>query len=406
MDSTPLVILCMSFCSLYGLLVCTASLYNGKKLNIRKDYSYTPKVSVMIAAFNEGRSVYETISALKRVNYPSHLVEIVAFNDCSVDDTWDWMLKAQAEFEGVRVFTNPHNMGKAPTMANASAHTTGEVIICTDADTIFDPDAIRELVCCLSDRSVGAVGGSIGIENVNDSLLSQMQTISYAAAFWLFKPMENFRGAVQCLGGPLVAFRREIYLDIVPEVLNRNFFGEVIHNGEDRFITQCVLLRGWKTYVNLHARCWVGTPTSWGNFFKQQLRWRRSALGQFLYALITLPTYLRKAGFLTTVGSLVPIMTNVAWLLVIVWMVVAGNILPMLASLLVLKLLTAPVFVSGFNHISRNSDPSQVVKNPILSAMLMPIWFVISTVIVTPWALCTLDDGGWVTRQDGLTGNA
>jgi cellulose synthase/poly-beta-1,6-N-acetylglucosamine synthase-like glycosyltransferase len=406
MDVTPILLIFMGFCSLYGVLVYTASLYRGKKLKIRKDYSYTPKVSVMLAAFNEGRAVYDTIAALKRANYPSHLIEIIAFNDCSKDDTWTWLLKAEAEFEGVRVFNNPYNMGKSPTLAKAAGQTTGEIILCTDADTIFDPAAIRELVCCLADPSVGGVGGTIGIVNVNDSLLTQMQSVLYGVAYWLFKPMENLNGAVQCLSGPLVAFRRELYLDIVPEILDRNFLGEPVYYGEDRFITQNILLRGWKTYTNLDAKCWVGTPHSWGNFLKQQLRWKRGAINRFLNTLANTIDYNKKAGVLPTIYAAIPVMTNMAWLLLIFWMILAGTILQSLIWLFVAVLILMPLKVALFNHIFKTIDRSQVVNNPILCAFFFPVWFAVNIFVVTPWALLTLDDGGWVTRQNGLTGNA
>jgi hypothetical protein len=99
-------------------------------------------------------------------------------------------------------------------------------------------------------------------------------------------------------------------------------------------------------------------------------------------------------------------MSSIAWLLVILLAIASGTVLQMLVSFFMLKLIVAPLCVAGFNHIFKSVDPSQVVDNPILTAFLTPVWFIISTIIVTPWALFTLDDGGWVTRQDGLTGNA
>ena len=406
MDVSLIILLFIGFCMMYGSGIYLASLIRGWSVPIQKDYTYTPKVSIMLSAFNEGPAVYETVKSIKASNYPSDKIEIVAFNDCSRDDTWSWMEKAAADYEGVVIKQNPHNMGKAPTMAAASQFTTGDIIICTDADTVFDKEAIRELVCCFSDLTVGAVGGSIGIVNVNDTWLTQMQTIFYGTAYYAFKPMENINGATQCLGGPLVAFRRELYLDIVPDVISRNFFGEPLHNGEDRFITQGVLLRGWKTYTTLKAKCWVGTPVSWDTYFKQQLRWRRSAIGQFVFTLIDLPKYIRQAGALATIGSVFPIMSNIVWVLILMWLYMCGTLLPTLALLLALKVAILPVYGLIFNHIFSKIDPSQVVKNPILASTLIPIWFIISVVIVTPWALFTLDDGGWVTRQNGSNGNS
>jgi cellulose synthase/poly-beta-1,6-N-acetylglucosamine synthase-like glycosyltransferase len=163
-------------------------------------------------------------------------------------------------------------------MAEAAKYTSGDFIICTDADTVFDKAAIRELMSSFSDPKVGAVGGTIGIVNVNDTFLSQMQTIFYGTAYWMFKPMENINGATQCLGGPLVAFRRAIYIDIIPEV-----------SLDSRFITEKIgLLHKWcfcvatrrtpilrqnagsehqQVGVISSSSSYVGDDLRWGNMF-------------------------------------------------------------------------------------------------------------------------------------------
>ena len=63
---------------------------------IQKDYTYQPTVSVLMPCFNEGKTVYETIESIVKSNYPNDKFEVIAQDDCSVDDSYEWMLKPSA----------------------------------------------------------------------------------------------------------------------------------------------------------------------------------------------------------------------------------------------------------------------------------------------------------------------
>jgi cellulose synthase/poly-beta-1,6-N-acetylglucosamine synthase-like glycosyltransferase len=60
---------------------------------IQKDYTYQPTVSVLMPCFNEGRAVYETIESISKSKYANDKFEVIAQDDCSVDDSYEWMLK-------------------------------------------------------------------------------------------------------------------------------------------------------------------------------------------------------------------------------------------------------------------------------------------------------------------------
>ena len=128
-----------------------------------KDYAYQPTVSVLMPCFNEGKTVYETIESISKSNYPNDKFEVIAQDDCSVDDSYEWMLKAQHDFTNIRVTTgrNEVNSGKARSVCNALQHSTAEVIISIDSDCIFHPDAIRELTACFAEPRIGSVGGRV-----------------------------------------------------------------------------------------------------------------------------------------------------------------------------------------------------------------------------------------------------
>jgi hyaluronan synthase len=141
---------------------------------ITRDYSYEPSVSVLLHWFNEGRAVNETMESICRSHYPRDKFEIVAIDDRSADDSFDWILKAQNEFSDVRILAsrNIRNCGKAETQSNALKMSLGEVILCIDSDAVFDSAAIRELTACLADPRIGAVGGAVGVCNLNKNILT------------------------------------------------------------------------------------------------------------------------------------------------------------------------------------------------------------------------------------------
>src|SRR5271167_3979612 len=146
---------------------------------VQKDYSYQPTVSVLMPCFNEGKTVYETIESISKSNYPPEKFEVISQDDCSVDDSYEWMLKAQRDFTNIRIRTgrNKVNSGKARSVCNALRHSAAEVIISIDSDCIFHPDAIRELTACFAEPRMGSVGGRVGVRNPSDSVITAIQTI-------------------------------------------------------------------------------------------------------------------------------------------------------------------------------------------------------------------------------------
>ena len=164
-----LIWLILFLCLLISILKYTFALilkWSVAGATVKKDYSYQPRVSVLMPCFNEGKTVYETIESISKSNYPNEKFEVIAQDDCSVDDSYEWMLKAQRDFSNiqVRVGRNAVNSGKARTVCNALQHSTAELMISIDSDCIFHPDAIRELAACFSEPKIGSVGGRVGVQ--------------------------------------------------------------------------------------------------------------------------------------------------------------------------------------------------------------------------------------------------
>lgn len=231
-----------------------------KSTFIRKDYSFRPRVSVLLPCFNEGAHVYDTIKSIIDSDYPPELVEIVAVDDCSADDSFAYLKKAEAKFPNVRAVRNEVNSGKHYSLSKALSYATGEIVICIDSDCIFAKDAISEMTACFAEPGIGAIGGRVGISNPNENIITQCQTLVYYYSFQIVKMAQNWARNVSCISGCLFAVRRELFESIETKVKARNWNGIGVRDGEDRYMTHLLLLEGHKTYINVDAQCWGDVP--------------------------------------------------------------------------------------------------------------------------------------------------
>jgi cellulose synthase/poly-beta-1,6-N-acetylglucosamine synthase-like glycosyltransferase len=365
---------------------------------VKKDYSCQPTVSVILPCYNEGKAVYEAIKSLSKSNYPDDKFEVIAQDDCSVDDSYQWMLQAQRDFTRIRVTVNRNavNSGKARTVCNALQHSSADIIISVDSDCIFDSDAIRELTACFNEpgSKIGAVGGRVGVNNPNDGVITAIQTFIYYAAFHLYKVPENWTRSVGCISGCLFAIRRELLLKIEPVVRGRHWFGVPVNQGEDRFMTHLVLLEGYGTYLNNDALCWTTVPDTLSQLFKQQLRWRQSILRDLFFTLKTLPQHVFKLHpnavlhlVLTPLGAVVALLMAFTMLTgdPMAW---AGPA-PLVVYLVIAAILAWAI---------RKHSAREAVRNP-LALGAYAAWWLVSNLFITPLALCTMDSRDWGTRS-------
>jgi len=394
-----LVWLILFLCLLISIVKYTFALilkWSFPGVTVKKDYSYQPMVSVLMPCFNEGKTVYETIESISKSNYPPEKFEVIAQDDCSVDDSFECMLKAQHDFSNIRVTVgrNTVNSGKARSVCNALKLSTAELVISIDSDCIFHPDAIRELAACFSEPKIGSVGGRVGVRNPNESTITAIQTFIYYAAFQVYKVPENWTRSVGCISGCLFAIRRELLLEIEPKIRSRHWFGIPVNQGEDRFLTHQTLLRGYGTYINNDALCWTTVPSTLPNLFKQQLRWRRSIVRDLFYTLRTLPQHVWTLHPNTVLTLVLTPLGALLGLLVVITMM-TGNPMAM-AGPAPLLLYLGVAAVLGL--VIRKYSAKEAVNNPLAFGAYLA-WSVVSSLFITTLALCTLDSKDWGTRM-------
>jgi hyaluronan synthase len=102
-----------------------------------------------------------------------------------------------------------------------------------------------------------------------------MQDVRYYVAFRVVKAAESLYGTVACCSGCLAAYRRRYVMEILDEWLHQTFLGTEATFGDDRSLTNH-MLRRYRVVYNANAVCSTIVPERYRQFFKQQLRWKKS----------------------------------------------------------------------------------------------------------------------------------
>ena len=375
------------------------------KLTVRsarpsKDYSFQPTVSILLPCYNEGKTVYDTVESISKSNYPNGKFEIIAIDDCSKDDSYNWLLEAQKNFTNVamQVSRNPQNRGKARTVCNALQQSKAEIVLSIDSDCIFHPDAMRELMACFCDAKIGAVGGAIGVRNSNENIVTAIQAFVYYTNFRLMKVLENWTRSIICISGCMFAIRRELFVKLEPRVRERSWLGIEVNDGEDRFLTHQILLEGYGTVLNADAQCWTTVPNRLSGLFKQQIRWQRSGVRDFLLTMRSLPRHVWTQHPNTLYNLVIPTLAAMTSIAVLLTLMFAAYQVPFWVSPWIFILYAAGAAV--FHVLVRKYNPEQAIRYPLKLAAFAG-WIVVGR-LVEIIAMLTLDSRDWGTRTEGV----
>jgi hyaluronan synthase len=364
----------------------------------RKKKGYRPKVTALMSCFNEGEDVYNTLVSLANVNYPKGLLEIIAIDDCSSDKSFEWMQKAANEYPIIKVIRNENNKGKHRNILAGANMSNSDIILATDSDLIYDKNVLIELVESFYNDKVGAVGGIVGIKNPQDNIMTQWQTMIYHYGFNLWKMPESHLKTVFCISGCLFAIRRHVFNEIKSKIADRNWFGIEVKGGEDRYMTHQVLMQGYDTFVNTKAKCYTTAPNTLKQLFMQQLRWKRSGLMMYFWALARPLEHTRRFSIPSLALLLFPPTLSLTVLGVYTSAIIAGDIGLALINKFVFTIMIFSC-VSFFSIIILGKyDTRQKFMGFLFLPGLM-FWYVIIDQFFLPLlAILTFDEKGWSSR--------
>ena len=175
---------------------------------------WMPSVSVIITAYNEERDLAAKLENTLLLDYPADKLEIIVASDCSTDSTDE--IARRYSLRGVRLYRQTERLGKTSAQNMAVEKAQGEVILFSDATTLYNRDVLRVMLPNFADEKVGCVAGRLVYVDPARSSVGQG-----ARSYWNYETFLKRHESRVCsligASGCLYAVRRAAYLTMYPE---------------------------------------------------------------------------------------------------------------------------------------------------------------------------------------------
>jgi cellulose synthase/poly-beta-1,6-N-acetylglucosamine synthase-like glycosyltransferase len=206
MDFGDIIIYAIIYFSLYSSIIFLMNFFENKDRLKNPPVKKFFKVSIIVPAHNEEKTLTKTVNSLLNLDYPKDKLEIIVIDDGSTDGT----LKLARGFipDGVRVFTK-QNTGKGSSMNFGLARATGEVVGALDADSFVLPTALKRMIGYFENPRVMAVTPSIKIWGAKN-LKQRLQFIEFLSSAYIRKVFSYF-GAIPITPGPFTLYRKAFF---------------------------------------------------------------------------------------------------------------------------------------------------------------------------------------------------
>ena len=178
-----------------------------------------PEVTLMVCAYNEEDIIAEKMDNTRRLDYPSDRLHLVWVTDGSNDNT-NVLLSAYPE---VKVIYFPERRGKAAALKHGIKEIDTEIVMMTDANTMLNPEAVREVARLMQDPKVGCVSGEKKVMARSDS----DEAAQGEGLYWKYestlKRLDSELYSAMGAAGELCVIRRQLMTDIPDDTLLDDF---------------------------------------------------------------------------------------------------------------------------------------------------------------------------------------
>jgi cellulose synthase/poly-beta-1,6-N-acetylglucosamine synthase-like glycosyltransferase len=172
---------------------------------------YTPRVTILVPAYNEADCIARCLDNKLELDYPRDKLEIIVVSDASEDGTDD--IVRGYESRGIKLLRREVRKGKAAGLNEAIRHASGDIVVFSDANSEFAPDAVRLMMQNFADRDVGYVTGCLTLVHVRGNTSGQGSGTYIKYENWL-RAIETRAASVIGVNGGVDAMRRELYADV------------------------------------------------------------------------------------------------------------------------------------------------------------------------------------------------
>lgn len=204
----------------YGTLIAILA-FIRQKINPDKPFNpdFCPAATLIIAAYNEEHWIREKVNNTLGLDYPKDKLQVIFVTDGS-DDATPQILR---EFEEILVLHKPGRAGKIAAMERAIAYADNPILIFTDANTVLNKEAIKNIVRHYNDPGIGAVAGEKRIMVADSDSASGSGEGFYWKYESFLKKMDFRFYTVVGAAGELFSVRKDLYRPSEPDTILDDF---------------------------------------------------------------------------------------------------------------------------------------------------------------------------------------
>ena len=215
-----------------------------------------PRVTLIISAYNERQVIAAKLENCRRLDYPAGRLEVIVVSDASDDGTDDLVRVAGPPFRLLRMEARG---GKTVGLNAALQAASGDIVVFSDANAMYERDALRQIVRNFADPHVGAVTGESRYEIGADDASTESEVTYWSYELWI-KGLESSLGSVVGGDGAIYGIRRGLYRDMAPGDLS-DFVNPL------QIVTQ-----GYRNIYEPTAISWEGGAEGYGAEFRRKVR--------------------------------------------------------------------------------------------------------------------------------------
>lgn len=230
-----------------------------------------PTVTLLIAAHNEQAVIGDKLNNSLALDYPTDRLQVLVAADACTDATVEIVKSFQANHSHISLYEVIDHKGKINALNEAFPLIDSDFVVFSDANSMYDPDAIRRLLEPMGDPTVGVVCGSLHLTNPEQIAVGAGEGLYWRYETWLKGEESRFNSLIGA-NGSIYAIRRELYSPLRLDAC-------------DDFVTPMLIHRkGYRVLYQPKARCFEQT-----NETTSQAFWRKVRI--ILQELVTLRRY-------------------------------------------------------------------------------------------------------------------
>jgi cellulose synthase/poly-beta-1,6-N-acetylglucosamine synthase-like glycosyltransferase len=216
-----------------------------------------PPVALVICALNEERIIRQKIENSLALSYPKDKLHIILVSDGSTDATA--AIAREYVPAGLHLIERQQRRGKVANLNEVVFGIREEIVVFSDANVIYEPDAIRRLVARLEDPTVGCVSGKVILTNTTKDLRQSEE--NYYSLEWNLQHRASLLYSMAGADGAMHALRRKLFRPCPNDTVI-----------EDLVIPIGVVRQGYRVVFEPRAVAWESGVTSLKEEFRRRTR--------------------------------------------------------------------------------------------------------------------------------------